>query len=167
MNAMIKDGVLTVNATAFIIPNNPARVARMKDFCRDNVRNLMTRIGELNQSGQDDNEDLIEMWFASLEDLECENMCDHIFEAKDEAGVSWYGRMDSRYIPLGLLNGHKEGDVIEINYPLSMKRTKDGIYDFVKNEMDVTLKMKVSLDQTKWRYDHHGPFEDCLAYVLS
>lgn len=166
-NKINNNGTLEVNALCFIIPNSASSVARTHRIFKEDMRALVREICELNGLQYDENEDLIEMWFASLEDLECENMCDHVFKVVDSDGNEWVTRMDSRMMPARLFEGHKEGDVVEINYPLHLGKNPAKVFNFDKRDMTVTMKMKVSLDQTKYRYSHHGPFEECLSYVRS
>lgn len=147
----VENGKLEVNGDVFIIPNGMGTV---NDFIsgKEFHRRVLDAIQfASNGTHIDDKSLLVETWIVSKE-LGTDNLSDHGGKYIGEDGeIHGTGHLD-RYIPFDLLNGHKEGDVVDITIPR-------GTYDFNEG-FDIVLHLRLA--QKEYRYSRFGSFEDVL-----
>jgi len=130
---------MNVNCNMFIVPNP----ATKKSDYRSELASLDLK-DRLN--GVTDNSMYVHCW---LTNDKSSDFGSHGFQLPDGSYAEYCGLID--YVPLSLLEGHVEGDVI--NYMV-----------IVSGDRIVNLHCK--LTQRGYRYSHFGNFEDALKTVI-
>ncbi|MCM1440210.1 MAG: hypothetical protein NC131_13555 [Roseburia sp.] len=159
MNKIINN-VLEGNLEVFIIPNEGGLVTK---WLSESVQKSMTEdinaIAELSGFEFDPKKDvLVQLWFCGME---CENLVDHFVHAEDEDGNKVMFRAGNiGNLPAKIFDGKKEGDTIDITFPVTVFNRGEDI------EKEITVKATVTLAQTKYRYRRFGNFEEVLKQVI-
>lgn len=155
----ITNNVLEGNLEVFIIPNQGGLIT---NWLSESVQNEFKKnIGEIAElSGREFNPEtdkIVQLWFTGMD---CDNMVDHYAWAEDENGNKLSFRASNiGHLPASFFDGKKEGDTIDISFPVRA-------YDSADRATDITVKAHVTLAQSKYRYRRFGNFEDVLAKVV-
>lgn len=159
MNKII-DNVLEGNLEVFIIPNKGGLVTNwLSESTQKRMIKDITEIAELNGKEFDPDKDpLVQLWFTGMG---CDNLVDHYLHAETEDSKRIYMRASNLgHLPASFFEGKKEGDEIDLVFPATCE-----VAD-TDDEIDITVKAKVTLAQTKYRYRNFGNFEDVLRQVI-
>ena len=163
MKINLEERKIVANLEAFIVPNS---VNLFKDFYfKERIEAKYKKLLELSGATTCNLDDqyMIQMWYVSEEDLGSDNLVDHGFRF-DAGNKKYFGGMGSlSYIPYCFLEGKKEGDVINVSFPIrcsiSCNNTQENIEDWV-------LEAEITLKQQGYRYRRFGKFEDVLAALI-
>jgi hypothetical protein len=158
--------IINANAEAFIVPNAAGRLNLQYSFARKHLETA--KINGISEKEAVE-EKYVELWFSS-DELHSENIGDHGCSF-DEDGRRYYIRYIRTLIPVSLLKGHKEGEIIPIKLAGSCEMSRDinkDVHDkeYKNEDLDVELQLNVKLNQLDYRYRRFGTFEQCLQYVL-
>lgn len=159
--------IINANAEAFIVPNRAGKLNLQFSFAKKHLETANIN-GMSEKEAQEDK--YIELWFVS-DELHSENIGDHGCSFDDKDGRRYYVRYIKTMIPVSLLVGHKEGEIVPINLIGNCELSRDTNKDFHDKEyqdedLDVELQLNVKLNQLGYRYRSFGTFEQCLQYVL-
>lgn len=157
---MSQNVTINTNASLFIIPNSACKLEGFFEFAREDRKADLSKLLEANgKSFDEETEYFVETWMHST-DLDCDNMCDHGFRLSID-GKEYWTELPNRDFPKSLLDGHKEGEHIQVIYPLTAYpwRSEDD------EEIDVNLNIDLELNQRDYRYRRFGNFEDVLKKV--
>ncbi len=147
---------ITVNATMFIVPNPAGIVGKLKQF-----KEALAEFAELNEIQFDPDKDrCVEVWMYNELDHDSDNFNSIGFTVSDN-GVTYQCTAKSGlcgFLPASLLEGKKEGDVIQITIPGYYR-----IHGSVSSP--VLFSFNVKLQQHESRYARFGNFEDAFEYV--
>lgn len=155
----IYENAVMIEVDTFIVPNSLASTA---DLCTPFQNDEVTRLVKFNNdNGRNFNVvtgKCVQLWYTGENTCGSENLEDHGFKLLDENGEECYMNLGFRsgYIPVGIFDGKKEGDIVDIVVPAY--RWND---DNQQHEVKVTLRC--TLRQSKYRYRNFGTFETCLA----
>lgn len=152
------DYIVPAKVEVFVVPNRAAMVGEFLDCQQEGISNLMSTICDMKGMTFDpENDRMAELWFVSEKDLESENLRSHGLNINIDG--NWYSSfLPCSYLPVKLFEGHKEGDSMQLYYPVTVK-------DCDGNEISVLINMDLKLTQLTSRYYHRGNFEDALEYV--
>ena len=145
----IKAEDITIKATGevFIIPN---RLNRKDEFLSESVQSTLQEMADINDITEE-NSMFVECWIVS-DELNTENLRDHGGHINDDDRIN----IHTNHIPSTLFIGKKEDDIVTIKFPATL-------HDHANNTHDkITLEMKLTLSQLKYRYRNHGKFEECF-----
>lgn len=160
MNINTETGIISATGACFIIPNRGGKIEDFMTGFQKELDERMQHISALNGQTFNRHHDWIaQIWWVS-KDLESDNLTDHGFRVIDENGVQWFGRTPSDHFPVKVFGDHKEGDEMEITYPITLSSHQHG-------EKEVLLKLNVKLAQKDYRYRNFGDFEKVLKKVTS
>ena len=158
----IKNNKIEANVDFFIIPNRPSKF--LEGFQYENSApgyiNLrderINDLANLNNIEIKKGEKLIQVWLTSKDELGSENLNDHGFRALSESGEEVHLHFNCHSLPVTMLNGKTEGDIIDIRIRCFERGNK--------NEYE--LLMHARCCQSKYRYRRFGNFENVLAELV-
>lgn len=152
-----------INGDVFIIPN---RSVSINEMLFNDTKHVMTRTFAMNLDKYP-NEDIdlfVEVWVttpgndnSNWSDHHVDPLWEDISKEDVIAGKTQW-RLASTRLPKAIFNGHKEGDVITLNLPIT-RRTENGTSE------EAWIKASLCLAQTKYRYRDFGKFEEVLRRV--
>ena len=156
---------LHINADIFIIPNPASNISDFFDSVQNEQLANMSTICKLNNEEFTPGIDrLVETWMVCKE-LGCDNVADHRIEVLDLEGNKRVIGIDSRYLPSNLLEGHVEGDIINIKLPVYI--TDGGRrYQVPGITIETVADFTITLNQLGYHYRRFGFFEDVMAKVM-
>ena len=156
---------ITANVDAFIVPNS---VSLFKDFMLKERREAKYKI-MLELSGIEcnlDEQPMIQMWYVGIEDLGSDNLVDHGFHLAIGNDMYCFDMNGLSYIPYCFLEGKKEGDTINVSFPVKCTIRNINGKDIKENNIDWTLEAKITLKQRGYRYQRFGNFEDVIGTLI-
>lgn len=159
MNKIINN-VLEGNLEAFIIPNKGGLVTNwLSESTQQRMINDIKKISILSSKEFDPkNDPVVQLWFTGMG---CENLVDHYLHAETDDSKRVYMRARNLgHLPASFFEGKKEGDSIDLVFPATCEVADSD------DELNITVKAKVTLAQTKYRYRSFGNFEDVLRQVI-
>lgn len=150
----------TIKADVFVVPNESYKVSE-KTF--EHSRFALYQVYSANSSklggSEFKDQTWVQIWFATRGDNDQSNWTDHGIDGYKEL-VGW--SPVCQYLPKALFEGHKEGDIITINLPITKSvELGEGSYA----DMYATIKVELCLKQQGYRYQRFGKFEEVLARV--
>lgn len=148
----------TIKVDVFVVPNESYKVSE-KTF--EWARYDYFRIYHANRdkiSGEFMDQIWIQVWFVTRGNPDS-NWTDHTIDGFKELQ---YWRPVCQYLPKALFEGHKEGDIVTVNLPItkSVELCEESYAD-----MYATIKVDLCLKQQGYRYERFGKFEEVLARV--
>lgn len=155
---------IEANAEVFIIPNHagPFSTMVLKDFARP----VYQKICADNNIEFDEEENLIQLWFTSEDELHSENLVRHGFSFNID-GTSYHTTPNWEYeqLPLKLVD-IKEGETFDLwlkDFPCwtKDKDAEDGYID----DIPVDILLHVKANQSEYRYRNFGTYEETLRRV--
>lgn len=166
---------ITCTGEIFIIPNSSSLITSFMDDYQETLKKYIDKTAELSGLRKfDPASDMIaEFWWASQSDLdkydpndpetspedpEHSNLVRHGFSIKDDEGTVWYSKLEEEYLPKYFFDNVKEGDTINMKYPIKLGNDK-------KEKINAVLDMELTCTQLRFRYANRGNFHDLLARV--
>lgn len=170
MKFNIEERKVEANVDAFIIPNN---AVKMKDFLGGIEERKIKYQKLLDLSGIkcDDlmDQKMVQIWLVAKEDLESDNLSDHGFRVIKDNSLYKFKMSGLYYLPLVALEGKKEGDIIDITFPIICYQYEGlrALDKCIKEKSDDwSLSAKITLKQKGYRYEGFGNFEEVLKIVV-
>jgi hypothetical protein len=149
----------------FIVPNSSITIEKM--LLRKQYEGWLSRLMEVNGLELSNNECLIDVWMVSNSttgdtNLESDNLRDHGFEVDGKRAC-----IGSAYFPKRLIESKKEGDVIEINLPITYPEYQrdENTGKLINCSEDDVIAISLKLNQKDYRYRRFGNFEEVLEKV--
>ena len=153
----LNGNVLEFVAETFIVPNHSFPVNDIMENRQERIR----RIAELNGIHDlSDNDQLVELWYVSKDDLGTTNLVDHGASILNKNGRKIFFRPSIGMMPAKLFEGHKEGDVVDIKGYATVTDP-----DYPDDENTVFFLMHCKLNQLSYRYCRFGRFEETFDLV--
>lgn len=162
MMKLNENNVIPCEVITFIIPNSSIRPEDCySDSFREKLINHGKKLEELNENVQiEETERFVQLWFHS-KDLGSENIADHGFRLEDPDGeTEWFGRINAEYLPKSMLRNVKEGDIINVKFPVQIRKDRNP-----ETTKDIVLDMQLKCSQEFGRYRAHGKFHELLPIV--
>lgn len=148
--------IIEADGIGFIIPNNGDH----SDNFRDWIQKWYMPIVETNKISLEKNDYIVQVWSASEEDLDSDNLERHGFTiTEDGKRIHYSPRME--LLPASMFEGKVEGDTVTFDVPIH-GFDEEGELD---DEVIVTLRFNMKLCQREYRYRNFGNFEEVLKRV--
>lgn len=176
MLRLLEDRVIEADVLLWLDPSHNGRAFAFHNFL-DRHYNLHHRatienIVAANDLEFDFDNDKVIRVNMSSHDLGSRDMMNQNIKLIDDSGRIWCGTLYSPFIPLKLIEGHKEEGIIELNYPITLVAGEPFTSEETETQhlkgfnptddtCSVIIKMQVTLGQMASVYDV-GKFEDVL-----
>lgn len=156
------------NAKIYVIPNQAVRADQwLAPSVAEQKRSFVEKVAELSGLSYDNEDKLIELGYVDFEGTE-DSMEDSIF-GFDNNGKTMYTRITSAHLPYKWFENLKEGDSIDITFPINALEKANGIcYEYNLNSPGEKMNLTIHciLDQTTYGYRRFGKFEEVAKQVL-
>lgn len=158
--------VLSFNAKGFVIPNHADKLRWFEENSYHSpTYQYLLQFASMNNIELNGDDDIIQVWLLS-EEISCNNIQDHRFQAKLGETPVVINAYNAQYIPLKLLAGMKEGDSKIITIPAKAYPNKLAAIKHDKEFVEtIFLKMNITFQQQGFRYAEFGNFEDVIKLV--
>lgn len=151
----LNDNKLDFTAEVFIVPNHARSLDQLlRESRKEYIRNIAKMNGINDMS---DNDQLVELWYVSKDDLGTSNLVDHGAYILNENNMKIFFRPSIGLLPAKIFEGRKEGDVVDIKAYATV--------DDVDDENTVFFLMHCKLNQLSYRYCRFGRFEETFDLV--
>ena len=168
-----------MDADMFIVPN---RAGQVRPDCFDDyfVKKALSVIEANNYEFDITKDKLVQVWLVSKdEESKCDNLNDHSVKFGYDNKLIFVSHLCDE-LPLNVLKKLKEGDTIDITYPVrgthdisvkdishaSVEKNYRDWEDVTEDlNINVNLHLHVTCNQEAYRYRRFGKFEDVAAYV--
>lgn len=169
----INQNNLTINGDIFVIPEEACKIEAFKYFSNlegEKESILMSELCKLNGTEFDPNEDyLFQPWIVS-EEYEADDMIGRPLISETDDGVMCKLMLKSKYLPAKLFDGKSEGDMISLKIPVYIITSRSGKKSDLrigsKEPTIVIAEFNLKLNQTEYRYNIHGQFQEVLDKVI-
>ena len=149
---------LIITGDIFIIPNGLTKSSMMLTSTLMDME-TMFYANDCHKTISMDDEKFVQVWYTSPNSPES-NWVDHyidplakVYPVKRKGQTYW--RISSSLVPVSLLQGHKEGDIVTFNVPVSR-------FTGIGSREASIIKVSVKLNQSYYRYRNFGKFEEIL-----
>jgi len=158
------------NAKIYVIPNHAVRASEFKvASVVTEIAGFVKKVAELNGLEYNENDDkLIEFDYVDFEGTD-DSMNDSPFGFVTDDGRTLYTRIVSGHLPYRWFADLKEGDTIDLTFPINTLEKANGIcYEYNLNQPGEKMNLTVHLiaDQLTYGYRRFGRFEEAVKYVI-
>lgn len=159
-----------ISGDVFIIPK--CGILTPKGVQLEEMRHNLYTVAFANDIVFNDNTKFVQVWLCTPGESDSNWVYHRIDGYKELKG--WKPR--SSYLPVDLFAGKKEGDVVTINLPINspMKYSIKGLDINPAGckipagvAVEATIKVSLTLAQTKYRYRNFGNFDEVLLYLIN